>query len=165
MNILTNARVIEPQSLSRTATRLSGEWVVISFPGGWREERGSKITTVYSPTNETRADLACSRRFKTLAAFEKWLFSSVHFQYRQAGDAIVLVPYKQVGLDRRFAVNRLDIVIREFACGGNQNYLGVAAVRLQNYSASVLFRSRWDAIAGIRKVFENSVKSIRLISL
>jgi len=163
MNLLTNKRDIRPQILPQTVTRLNGEQLVISFPRGWRPERHPKKVTVSSPTDEANAEVAGFRGFKSLAQFENWLFSQAHRRYRQVGSALMYVPTRQVGIGRRLAVNKLDIVIREYEYGIKRQYLGIAGVSLRDISVSVMFEATWSAIAENRRIFENSVKSVRFI--
>jgi hypothetical protein len=159
----TNYRDIQPQILPRTVTRLHGEQLVISFPKGWRYEKKATTTNVFSPKNEAKAAVAGFRGFKTLSNFENWLFSSLHYQYEQVGCALIYIPYKQVGIGRRFAVNKLDIVIREYQDASKHKYLGAACVRIRNTSVSVVFKAKWDAIAENRKIFERSVQTVRFV--
>jgi uncharacterized Fe-S cluster-containing protein len=60
-------------------------------------------------------------------------------------------------------VNKLDIVIREYEYANKCKYLGVAGVRLRDVSVSMVFKSTWDAIVEHRKIFENSVQTVRFI--
>src|SRR5271166_5559586 len=114
MNLLTNTRSIQPQILPQTVTRLNGEELVIFFPKSWRRESVSNKITFFSPTDEAIVMSHAFRGFKTLSVFENWLFSKVHFRYREVGSALVQIPTRQIGIGRRFAVNKLDIVIREY---------------------------------------------------
>lgn len=165
MNLLTNTRGIQPQILPQTETRLKGEQLVISFPKGWRYKiEETKKVTISSPTNEARVGVLAFVGFKNLSAFENWLFSKVHFHYREVGSALIQVPHRQIGIGRRLDVNNLDIVIKEFEDASEPKYIGVAGVRLRDVSVSVVFKGKWNAIAENRKIFENSVKSVRFIS-
>jgi hypothetical protein len=180
MNLITYTREIQPQTLPQTVTRLNtreiqpriqpqavtrldGEQLVINFAKGWRVERDSNKITYFSPTDEAIAQTAAFRGFKTFSAFENWLFSGVHFRYQKVGAALIQVPTRQVGIGRRLAVNKLDIVIREYEYENRRKYLGVAGVRLRDVSVSMVFKSTWDAIVEHRKIFENSVQSVRFI--
>jgi hypothetical protein len=168
MDFLTNARGIQPQILPQTVTRFNGERLVMTLPSGWREEnRNSKQVSISSATGEAKATLRGFRCFKTSVAFENWLFASVPFRYKEVGSALVHIPTRQVGIGRRLAVNKLDIVIREYEYGSNQMYLGLAGVRLQNYSVQVVyvvFKTKWNAATENRTIFENCVKTVRIIS-
>lgn len=163
MNLLTNTRDVQPQVQPQTVTRLHGEQIVISFQKGWRLKQEPHKVTSFSSTDNAKEAVRAFRGFKTFPAFENWVFSLLHSQYKQVGSALMYVPYKQVGIGRRFAVNKLDIVIREFEDASKLNYLGIACVRIQNISVSVLFTAMWKTIAENRRIFERSVTSLRII--
>src|SRR5215469_17511395 len=164
MNLLTASRVIQPLTQPQPLTRFNGEQLVISFPKGWPYKIGeSREVIISSPTKEATAGVLGYKGFKTFSAFENWLYSQVHFHYRKVGSALLYVPHRQLGLGRRLAVNNLDIVIREFEGASEPKYIGIAGVRLRDVSVSVVFKGKWNAIAENRKIFENSVKSIRFI--
>ena len=164
MILLTPARDFQPQILPQTVTRLDGEQLVITFPKGWRAETDRKFVTAYAPADVASARVQAYRGFKTMAAFEQWNFAAVNFIYRQAGGATLHVPYQQVGLGRRFTVNRLDIVIREYQDPGKLRYLGVACIQLRDVFVSVKYGSRWNAMAENRAIFQKSVTTVRWIS-
>ncbi len=164
MILLTNARAILPQTRTQPATRFGGEQLVITFPKGWQWTELSGKVTISSPAGDAQADAKAYKGFKTLAAFENYVFSSAPHHYRQIGAALVYAPYYQVGIDRRFEVNKLSIMIREFQDANKLHYLGVGCVRLLDISVSVLFTTRWDTLTENRKVFEKSLPTVRLIS-
>jgi hypothetical protein len=146
MIFLSKTRGVQPQIQPQTVTQLDGELLIISFPKVWREKRDFTSHTVSSPANEAKATLAAYRGYKTLSAFENWLFSQEHSRYNQVGPALVYTPYKQTGLGRRFSVNQLDIVIREYQDTNKLSYLGVAGIRIRNASVSVIFETKSNAL-------------------
>jgi hypothetical protein len=157
-------RPVQPRSLPQTATQPDREALVITFPGGWRAETGRKFVTAYAPAGGASARIEASQGFPTLDAFEQWNVAAANFIYRQAGDAILHVPYQETGLARRFSVNQLDIVIREYQDPGKHRYLGSASIRLRDVFVSVKYEARWDAVAENRAIFQKSITTLRWIS-
>jgi hypothetical protein len=160
---LTNTREIQPQIQPQTVTRFQGEQLVISFKKGWRLKHEPHKVTGFSSTDNAKEAVTAFRGFKTFSVFENWVFSLLHSQYEQVGSALIYVSYKQVGLGRRFAVNKLDIVIREFEDANKLKYLGVACVRIRDISVSVVFTALWNSISENRRIFEGSVTSLKFI--
>jgi hypothetical protein len=159
-----NGRDIRPQIRPQTATRPDGERLFIFSPTGWRTiPDPTKEVTFCSPTDGARISACGYWRFKTLSEFEDWLFSFAHSRYQRVGSASVHIPTRQVGLGRRFAVNNLDIVIREYEYEGRQKFLAIAAVRIRNASVAVVLKAGWSAIAENRKHLETCAKSVRFI--
>jgi hypothetical protein len=157
-------RSVQPRILPQTATQPDREALVITFPGGWWAETGRKFVTVYSPSGGASARIEGRGDFPTLDAFDQWNVAAVNFIYRSAGDAIFHVPYQETGIARRFSVNQLDIVIREYQDPGRHRYLGAASIRLRDVFVSVKYEARWNAIAENRAIFRKSVTTVRWIS-
>jgi len=181
MNLITFTRGIQPQVLPQTFTRINSRWIqpqiqpqavprpdneelILTVPGSWRIKREPKETIAISPTGEAKIWAHGFRSFNTLSDFESWLFPRVHFDYQQVGSALMQIPVREIGMERRFAVNSLDIVIREYECGNKPDYTALAAVRIRNAFVMVVLNGGWNARAEYGKVHEASVKSLRFVS-
>ena len=154
MILLSHTRDRQRHVRPQTRTCLPGESLIACVPKYWLiNNRNLGVSTASAPTREASGRFNACTKSWSLPDYATHCYSFVPDVFRQADD------------ERRFTVNGLDIVVREYEHPDYQLHRVFACIKvneLRDVFAHIRFYTKVSAIAAYRNIFDGIIASVRV---